>query len=158
MIAHHDALVRISSQFACRLCLAVPSVICKPVKQAQQLKTRLRHCSKVFETTMEQNSFCTALVSPHSAARYLIYNTAVGLPTLAFVVFLVRPALLRSQTPFWHIALLSASLGASTTTESLNFYARFMMHIDAPVICESICTRHGTRGRRWRSCGSRTLR
>lgn len=46
---------------------------------------------------MDQSSVCTALVSPHTVARYVVYNTAVGLPTLAFVVFLVSIAAWNKQ-------------------------------------------------------------
>jgi hypothetical protein len=31
---------------------------------------------------MDQQSFCTALVSPHTVARYICYNSSVGIPTL----------------------------------------------------------------------------
>ena len=31
---------------------------------------------------MDQQSFCTALVSPHTVARYIVYNFSVGIPTL----------------------------------------------------------------------------
>lgn len=44
---------------------------------------------------MDEHSVCTSLVSPHSVVRYLFYNASVGLPTLAFVIFLAwnaRPA------------------------------------------------------------------